>query len=410
VQEPCIVADRADKQKAKITTDLKKLCVKKVELAALFGAVRISPWILVVPIHDSVQVNLHLTSKAAEVKASGLSYVAPDFEVLVHDLDSFDAGSREGRALQRKSISLPSRAATQQQIDDWTQASNPLVTKLSGKLSKRVGSHNSAELEEAVRETIGWFLERDNALEHLRLTAPQLHEALLGVISRHTTQLRLCGLPPDGTPHHILRAEVEALKRDLQQSVPNFSPASAHQIAFGTVAEWLLRCPLDFPLITMTTSLLDALLDGPFELTPRPEPIAGDLRLAWSIAIVVLMLGRSRGKRASLQKLHFLAHSVRTGQTRQEAQRVFDGALNPTDFVVRVEPWLNRSIAFAKGARLLDLEGGKNVRLTRAGMEMLEELSTAAPVLVEEKAFIDAIVPRATEGAVEKIMRMELRT
>jgi hypothetical protein len=159
----------------------------------------------------------------------------------------------------------------------------------------------------------------------------------------------------------------------------------------------------------MATSLLDALLDGPFELTSRPEPIAGDLRLAWGIAIVVLMLGRSRGKRASLQKLHFLAHSVRTGQTRQEAQRVFEGGLKPTDFVVRVEPWLNRSIAFAKGARLLELEGGKNARLTRAGMEMLEELSAAEAVLVEEKAFIDAIVPRATEGAVEKIMRMELR-
>jgi hypothetical protein len=42
VQEPCAVADRADKQKAKITTDLKKFCTNKVELSRLFGSIQMS--------------------------------------------------------------------------------------------------------------------------------------------------------------------------------------------------------------------------------------------------------------------------------------------------------------------------------------------------------------------------------
>ena len=69
----------------------------------------------------------------------------------------------------------------------------------------------------------------------------------------------------------------------------------------------------------MTNNLLDALLDGPFALTSRPEPVPGDLRLGWGIALVVLLLGKSRAKRASLQKLHLLAHSIRTRQARTEA-------------------------------------------------------------------------------------------
>lgn len=52
--------------------------------------------------------------------------------------------------------------------------------------------------------------------------------------------------------------------------------------------------------MAMPPSFLDTLLDGPFELTPRPEPVAGDLRMSWGIALVILILGRSRGKRASL--------------------------------------------------------------------------------------------------------------
>lgn len=245
VQEPCEVADRANKQKAKITTDLKKFCTKKSDLEALFGKVQINRWVLVVPIHDSGQVNLHLTSKAAEVRSLGLPYVGHDFEVLVHDIESFDAGSREYRASQRQSISLPSQPPTQQEITDWAQMSNPLVTTLSQKLSKRV--ETTAHLEKMVHEAIGWFLERENVLETLRLNAPQLHEELVGVISRHTDRLRLYGPPPNGTPHHILRAEVEELAKGIQQSVPNFTAASAQQVALGTVVEWLLRCPLDFP-------------------------------------------------------------------------------------------------------------------------------------------------------------------
>jgi hypothetical protein len=134
------VADRAEKQKAKITTDLKKFCTRK-ELAALFAGTKLNRWILVVPIHDSAQVNLYLTAKTAQVGALALPYVADDFEALVHDLDCFEADSREARALRRRLITLPPQPPTPEQIDRWTQASNPLVTALSEKLAKRLGSH-----------------------------------------------------------------------------------------------------------------------------------------------------------------------------------------------------------------------------------------------------------------------------
>jgi hypothetical protein len=158
----------------------------------------------------------------------------------------------------------------------------------------------------------------------------------------------------------------------------------------------------------MPPSLLDTLLDGPFELAAQPEPLAGDLRPAWGIALLVLILGRSRGKRASLQKLHFLAHSARTREERQQAQRVFARVLRPADLVVRVEPWLNRAIAFAKGYGLIELEGGRGAKLTHQGLELLKEIEAANTVLAEEKAFLDAVGGLATEGRIEKIMRMEL--
>jgi hypothetical protein len=127
VLEPCEVADRASKQKAKIISDLHKFCTKTAELAALFGPAQIARWVLVVPLHDSAEVNLHLTAKTAEVKALGLPYVAPDFEALIQDLSCFDAESRQYRTMQRHAISLPEQPPTQREIDDWAQEWNPLA-------------------------------------------------------------------------------------------------------------------------------------------------------------------------------------------------------------------------------------------------------------------------------------------
>jgi hypothetical protein len=157
----------------------------------------------------------------------------------------------------------------------------------------------------------------------------------------------------------------------------------------------------------MPADLLSLILDGPFELQKRPEPLPGDLRLAWGMALVVLLLGRSRGKQASLQKLHFLAHSARTRETRRDAERLFSGELSPAAFVVRFEPWLNRALAFSKAVGLVDLERGKTAKLTTEGVAAFDKLNKDEEILAEEKNFITHVAPRATERAVEKIMRME---
>jgi hypothetical protein len=245
VQEPCEVADRADKQKAKITTDLRKFCANKTELGRLFGSVQMSRWVLVVPLHDSSQVNAHTTAKTTEVKALGLPHVASNFEVMIQDVESFDSTSRAVRAILRRSISLPVQPASSQQIEQWSEASESLVTTLKTKLGKRIGE-DEEKLSESVGEAIQWFLDRENTLETLRGTFPELHEALMGVILRHGQRLSLYGPPADGAAHQILRVELEALMRALKE-IPNVTDAGAHQLALGTLADWLMRCPLDFP-------------------------------------------------------------------------------------------------------------------------------------------------------------------
>src|SRR5712664_840147 len=72
-------------------------------------------------------------------------------------------------------------------------------------------------------------------------------------------------------------------------------------------------------------SSLKAILSGPFSFNARPEPVAGDLRMSWGIAILLLSLLSSRGKKASFQKLQFLAHAVRIAEGRDDVRALLHG-------------------------------------------------------------------------------------
>jgi hypothetical protein len=86
--------------------------------------------------------------------------------------------------------------------------------------------------------------------------------------------------------------------------------------------------------------------------------------MSWGIAVLLLGLLSSRGKKGSFQKLQFLAHAVRIPEGREDVRGLLRGDLRPSDISVRVEPWLNRAVAFAHALKLVSVDKGKSVALT----------------------------------------------
>lgn len=245
--EPLDVNARAGKQKVKITDDLKLFRDNAKELSKLFKGVIIRRWILVVPIHDHKAVNLHVVKKTADVKTFGLSYVEDNFEVLIHDLTDFDPESVDNRALAKKVVSLPTLNISDYEIENWMLSSNELVGNLQAKLKKRISSGAAIQRDELSNDLISDYLYRENTLDELRSSSPSLFEKIDRVISKHSRSLNLVGHSPDGTAHSILSNALENLTKDINESIPNLSSSDAERLAYGSIADWLLRCPLDFP-------------------------------------------------------------------------------------------------------------------------------------------------------------------
>jgi hypothetical protein len=72
--------------------------------------------------------------------------------------------------------------------------------------------------------------------------------------------------------------------------------------------------------------------------------------------------------------------------------------------MLRVEPWTNRAVNFASALGLVSLEGGKSLQLLEAGQAAASVLSRSE-LLKDERAFLQAVRPYATEKNIEEAMK-----
>ena len=246
VEGPVTVGVRAKKQKDKIRTDLKKLCDNAAEVAKIFGDVKVGRWVLLVPLHDSKEVNKHASTKAGEVRALALPHISPDFDVLIQDLSAFDADTLSARLAAQQEIALPVAPAHPSQISAFISSRGDLVDTMRGKLAKRAMAGGS-NLLSADDRFIAKLIERDNALERLRSVSPTAYEKVALAISRRTERLELIGNSSTSAAPDIFKQEFEQLIQEIKESLPALSKENATSIAYGTLSDWLMRCPLDFP-------------------------------------------------------------------------------------------------------------------------------------------------------------------
>lgn len=154
----------------------------------------------------------------------------------------------------------------------------------------------------------------------------------------------------------------------------------------------------------MLPSAQDPILGAAFRLQSRPAPIAGDLRIWWGVALVVLVLGACRGRRASLPKLHLLAHASRTKRGRSDLMEYVESPYKATPPAIRYEPWLNRALAYAAGLGFVTRLNGKTAALLPLGEEFLKTLRQTDDVLKEEQTFAAVCAKSISEGDVKRLL------
>ena len=151
--------------------------------------------------------------------------------------------------------------------------------------------------------------------------------------------------------------------------------------------------------------LEELLPNSSFIFRRRPVSVPGDLRISWRLALLILVLAYSRGKKASLAKLHLVTEALRSEGGKNRLANILSDPRTEPQWPFRVEPALARAIDMAKGEGFITPEGGPAYRLTPKGMGAAEAVKGRQDVLEQERAFLESHGPNITEGFVNGVIR-----
>jgi hypothetical protein len=248
VAEAQDTAGRLRAQQRKMTTDLAKLEKNDKELVLLIGF-KIKRWILLVPEYDSKRIVLHATKKAEEVVAKGLECVDnSDFRVLVQDDDAFAA---EREALLRSDVaeaSIDVDVPDSDAIEQWALDNASEVEVLDEKLRRLLWQEKADDrLAKLRRELLDNHLFGQNYAEQLSVRYPELYERFTHEKQKEEDDLVLRSMTTADQPREHLKEVRELYEQRLSAKVPGLDQDDVRRLAWAGVAEWMIRCPLDFP-------------------------------------------------------------------------------------------------------------------------------------------------------------------
>lgn len=245
-EEPLSTKDLYEKQRDKISADIKKFSENKAELERILSDLKIRRWILVAPRFESARLLIHAANKSDEVKAANLPYAAEDFRIVVVTDDYFAEEIQASAKSGLLQLDLPYQKPEKEEVSGWEESHSSLVDTVDRKVSK-IGTVKVSNRIEFRKELIRHFLVGQNALENLRKTYPDLYEEVARLKSTRESFLALETLLSTEAPSRVLSDAIKTFKQDLAHGLPGISDQSAQVLALEAASDWMLRCPLDFP-------------------------------------------------------------------------------------------------------------------------------------------------------------------
>jgi hypothetical protein len=195
---------------------------------------------------DNKEVVADVRKRGLALKGKGLSFIAHDFEALCHSQDDF-AGELEQLNALSLGPALTIDTPTPSEVSAAGETS--IGARIDEKLARAYGSAVTDMRIARRRDAyVKAHLYRENALDQLRQNYSILWERAFQSLEAEETRLNAVGASST-LPVEQLEDSMKRIEESLVRALPTLSIGVVTQIALGTVSDWLIRCPLDFPEI-----------------------------------------------------------------------------------------------------------------------------------------------------------------
>ena len=228
---------RSEAQQRKLRDDIPKLKSRAVPIAALVGT-NVSRYVFLVSRLEDKAVVEVAQKHTDSVLTWGLPYLSADFRILVKDIDYLQAEWDLLYGSVKPQLHLPVPTVSETDIDHL--ADDPLATTMTIKLEQIVG------IDEAQTWRGRLLVRRAREIarmEDLRGDG-DIFERVRQLKIQQEANLGMRGLASD--PKDDLLKLADDHSQALRSDVASLPLDAAHDLAWGAVADWLMRCPLDY--------------------------------------------------------------------------------------------------------------------------------------------------------------------
>ncbi len=243
-QDPLSPGDLYSKQRDKMTADLKKLQDNDATIARLTRPCKIRIWVLLVPRCDTKRLIEHASEKAEQLRSAGLESLDPNFVVRVLTSDDFQPEVSKLEVVAR--ALLPSTLEpSNEEVDSWPDQDPTGAEKLGRKVEALDGENESDRRSQLLNAFIRHYLQAAAMGDTLRRLHPQVWERLNHEREARERVLAAAQLLNQSQAGNTIISEVDLMHARIESVIPPLAGGQAEQLAWGIVAEWLIRCPLE---------------------------------------------------------------------------------------------------------------------------------------------------------------------
>lgn len=238
-----------DKQRDKITKDLGKLSLYKDRLTQLFGGTKIKEWIFVTPEYRMNELVIHCNKKVEEIKQLNLPFIDDDFQVIIHDIDNFVKEIPIALNGNGQKLMINPKDADAGIVTSWKEQENELVGNAIRKHTKRFPSNADGVTDKVnvlTENTIKSYFDRESILSRWQRLHPQDYDKFLILVSQVEETVREQCMFPSENNNALYRSFRTLVEEKLRENFSYLDNTTINNLTNGVIADWLLRCPLDF--------------------------------------------------------------------------------------------------------------------------------------------------------------------
>jgi len=240
-----------EKQRDKITADLKKLKTYENQLKGFLGDTKINKWYFVTPVYGKNEIITHCTAKRDEVRSWNLSIIDNDnFEVIFEDISFLHPHLNVAIDSTGQKINLsPDKPIKDNDKLKWKGKEITLVENAQRKHALRFDKTTpnvDKRIDDLTEKTIASFLRGNILLRMWQNEYPTEYEKFLSIISLVENEVEEKCMFQVQDKNELYFGFKNLVEEKINIAFPKLEQEMIMNLTNQVLADWILRCPINF--------------------------------------------------------------------------------------------------------------------------------------------------------------------